>query len=225
MSATIILPQPRPRSPSTSTSREHATGADREGFCIGSPRSEKRSARDQPRQLGLRCAGSSGGDAVLRPPGHRGRAVRASLPRRKAWYQAYGVAPDGLRFREHVPTSWPITPRRRSTSRTASRSGGRSSRVPQPGRLGPRPACKSPRERVLRPGDGEHYTPSIIDLGGATGRPSPSPSTPIARRRFAARSGSVLGLHPDLAPYKVAVLPLLKKRPKIVENCHRSRTT
>ena len=26
----------------------------------------------------------------------------------------------------------------------------------------------------------------------------------------------VLGLHPELAPYKVAVLPLLKKRPEIV---------
>ena len=31
----------------------------------------------------------------------------------------------------------------------------------------------------------------------------------------------VLRLHPDLAPYKVAVLPLLKKRPEIVELCHR----
>ena len=31
----------------------------------------------------------------------------------------------------------------------------------------------------------------------------------------------VLGLHPDLAPYKVAVLPLLKKRPEIVELCGR----
>ena len=30
-----------------------------------------------------------------------------------------------------------------------------------------------------------------------------------------------LALHPDLAPYKVAVLPLLKKRPEIVELCHR----
>ena len=29
----------------------------------------------------------------------------------------------------------------------------------------------------------------------------------------------VLGLHPELAPYKVAVLPLLKKRPEIVELC------
>src|SRR5919112_3701507 len=31
----------------------------------------------------------------------------------------------------------------------------------------------------------------------------------------------LLALHPDLAPYKVAVLPLLKKRPEIVELCHR----
>ena len=29
----------------------------------------------------------------------------------------------------------------------------------------------------------------------------------------------MLALHPDLAPYKVAVLPLLKKRPEIVELC------
>ena len=31
----------------------------------------------------------------------------------------------------------------------------------------------------------------------------------------------VLGFHPELAPYKVAVLPLLKKRPEIVEMSHR----
>ena len=33
----------------------------------------------------------------------------------------------------------------------------------------------------------------------------------------------VLGFHPELAPYKVAVLPLLKKRPEIVEICHNLR--
>ena len=33
-----------------------------------------------------------------------------------------------------------------------------------------------------------------------------------------------LALHPDLAPYKVAVLPLLKKRPEIVELCHAIKT-
>ena len=32
-----------------------------------------------------------------------------------------------------------------------------------------------------------------------------------------------MALHPELAPYKVAVLPLLKKRPEIVELCHRIR--
>ena len=31
----------------------------------------------------------------------------------------------------------------------------------------------------------------------------------------------VLKLHPDIAPYKVAVLPLLKKRPEIVKLCHK----
>ena len=31
----------------------------------------------------------------------------------------------------------------------------------------------------------------------------------------------MLKLHPDIAPYKVAVLPLLKKRPEIVELCHK----
>ena len=34
----------------------------------------------------------------------------------------------------------------------------------------------------------------------------------------------VLRLHPDIAPYKVAVLPLLKKRPEIVELCHRIKS-
>ena len=32
-----------------------------------------------------------------------------------------------------------------------------------------------------------------------------------------------LALHPQLAPYKVAVLPLLKKRPEIVELCQKLR--
>ena len=54
-----------------------------------------------------------------------------------------------------------------------------------------------------------------------TGPPSRSSSTPTARRRSAARRGSRSRSIPDLAPYKVAVLPLLKKRPEIVELCHR----
>jgi len=33
----------------------------------------------------------------------------------------------------------------------------------------------------------------------------------------------VLAFNPDLAPYKVAVLPLLKKRDEIVEKCHKLR--
>jgi glycyl-tRNA synthetase len=33
----------------------------------------------------------------------------------------------------------------------------------------------------------------------------------------------VLGFNPELAPYKVAVLPLLKKRDEIVEKCHALR--
>ena len=56
-----------------------------------------------------------------------------------------------------------------------------------------------------------------------TARRSRSSSTPTARRRCAARSASSSALHPELAPYKVAVLPLLKKRPEIVELCHRIR--
>ena len=31
----------------------------------------------------------------------------------------------------------------------------------------------------------------------------------------------MLKLHPDIAPSKMAVLPLLKKRPEIVELCHK----
>ena len=83
---------------------------------------------------------------------------------------------------------------RRSPARTSSTSTRRPGSTPSRGSWRPRPA--------------------------RTGRPH-LPDRRLPRRGGPRREAVVLGLHPDLAPYKVAVLPLLKKRREIVELCHR----
>ena len=61
--------------------------------------------RDQPGQLRVPDARvRADGDAVLRPARRRAAAAFDDwLPRRRAWYERYGVSPDRLRFREHAP--------------------------------------------------------------------------------------------------------------------------
>ena len=144
---------------------------------------------------------------------------------RRAWYEAYGVTPERLRFREHAPDELAHYAKKAidveyrfpfgwkelegihnrgdfdlgSHARRRGRTSSTSTRRPR--------STSSPGSSRRPP--------------APTGRRSRSSSTPIARRRSAARSASSSALHPDLAPYKVAVLPLLKKRPEIVELCHR----
>ena len=72
------------------------------------------------------------------------------------------------------------------------------------------------------PATEEHFLPWIVETS-AGGDRAPFTFLIDAYREEEVRGETrvVLGLHPDLAPYKVAVLPLLKKRPEIVELCHR----
>ena len=151
-----------------------------------------------------------------------------------------GVAAAPLRLVRALrrdPVAAPL-PRARPGRAGALREEGDRRRVPLPVRL--EGARGHPQPRRLRPvatparasGENleyfdpateEHFIPCIVETAaGRIDRPrSRSSSTPTARRRSAARSASSLALHPELAPYKVAVLPLLKKRPEIVELCHK----
>ena len=69
---------------------------------------------------------------------------------------------------------------------------------------------------------GEHFIPWIVETAAGADRAAFTFLIDAYREeQVREETRVVLGLHPDLAPYKVAVLPLLKKRPEIVELCHK----
>jgi len=74
------------------------------------------------------------------------------------------------------------------------------------------------------PATEQHFIPFIVETAGGPDRSAFTFLIDSYREEeVRGETRVVLGLHPDLAPYKVAVLPLLKKRPEIVEICHRLR--
>ena len=74
------------------------------------------------------------------------------------------------------------------------------------------------------PATEEHFIPFIVETAGGPDRAAFTFLIDSYREEeVRGEKRVVLGLHPDLAPYKVAVLPLLKKRPEIVELCHKLR--
>jgi len=69
---------------------------------------------------------------------------------------------------------------------------------------------------------GEHFVPWVVETSAGADRAAFTFLIDAYREEDVRDELRVsLALHPDLAPYKVAVLPLLKKRPEIVELCHR----
>ncbi|HEY4228421.1 MAG TPA: His/Gly/Thr/Pro-type tRNA ligase C-terminal domain-containing protein, partial [Candidatus Limnocylindrales bacterium] len=74
------------------------------------------------------------------------------------------------------------------------------------------------------PATEEHFIPWIVETAGGPDRSAFTFLIDSYREEeVRGEKRVVLGLNPDLAPYKVAVLPLLKKRPEIVEIAHRLR--
>jgi glycyl-tRNA synthetase len=68
----------------------------------------------------------------------------------------------------------------------------------------------------------EHVVPHIVETAAGADRAAFTFLIDAYREEeVRGEKRVVLGLHPELAPYKVAVLPLLKKRPEIVELCER----
>ena len=183
--------------------------------------------RDQPRQLRLPDARvRADGDAVLRAPGTRlPTSSRPGCRAASPGTSSTASPPSACAPASTRPTSWRITPRRPSMSSIASRSAGRSSRASTIAATSTSATMPEPRARTWStstPRPRSTSSPgSSRPLPAPTGPPSPSSSTPIARRRCKGETRVSLALHPELAPYKVAVLPLLKKRPEIVELCHR----
>ncbi|HEY6057819.1 MAG TPA: glycine--tRNA ligase [Candidatus Limnocylindrales bacterium] len=145
--------------------------------------------------------------------------------RRKGWYEAFGVAPDRLRFREHRPDE---------LAHYAKKAVDVEYRFPFGWKelegihnrgdwdLGRHQTASGENLEYFDPATNEHFVPWIVETSAGGDRAAFTFLIDAYREEEVRGEIRVfLALHPELAPYKVAVLPLLKKRPEIVELCQR----
>jgi glycyl-tRNA synthetase len=149
------------------------------------------------------------------------------LPRRWSWYTRYGVTEARLRFREHAPDE---------LAHYAKKAVDVEYRFPFGWKelegihnrgdfdLSRHQAESGQNLEYFDPATEQHFIPFIVETAGGPDRAAFTFLIDSYREEeVRGETRVVLGLHPDLAPYKVAVLPLLKKRPEIVEVAHRLR--
>jgi len=154
-------------------------------------------------------------------------AFEAWLPRRWDWYVAYGVTPGRLRFREHAPDELAHYAKQAIDIEYRFPFGWKELEgIHNRGDfdLGNHARASGENLEYFDPATEEHFIPWIIETAGGPDRAAFTFLIDAYREEeVRGETRVVLGLHPELAPYKVAVLPLLKKRPEIVELCHRIR--
>jgi glycyl-tRNA synthetase len=149
------------------------------------------------------------------------------LPRRFGWYGRYGVTESRLRFREHAPDE---------LAHYAKKAVDVEYRFPFGWKelegihnrgdfdLSRHQEASGENLEYFDPASEEHFVPFIVETAGGADRAAFTFLIDAYREEeVRGEKRVVLGLHPELAPYKVAVLPLLKKRPEIVDLCHRLR--
>ena len=147
------------------------------------------------------------------------------LPRRWDWYTSYGVTPSRLRFREHAPDELAHYARKAVDIEYRFPFGWKELEgIHDRGDFDLSRHAEASGENLeyFDPATEEHFIPFIVETAGGPDRAAFTFLIDSYREEeVRGEKRVVLGLHPDLAPYKVAVLPLLKKRPEIVELCHR----
>jgi glycyl-tRNA synthetase len=147
------------------------------------------------------------------------------LPRRRAWYERYGVTSSRLRFREHRPDELAHYAKKAIDVEYRFPFGWKELEgIHNRGDfdLGNHARASGENLEYFDPATEEHFIPWIVETS-AGGDRAPFTFLIDAYREEQVKGETrlSLALHPELAPYKVAVLPLLKKRPEIVELCHR----
>ena len=161
----------------------------------------------------------------VRPEEGAAEAFEYWLPRRKAWYEAYGVTPSRLRFREHAPDELAHYAKKAIDVEYRFPFGWKELEgIHNRGNfdLGNHAKASGENLEYFDQASGEHFIPWIVETAAGADRAAFTFLIDAYREEIVRdETRVVLGLHPDLAPYKVAVLPLLKKRPEIVEMCHR----
>ncbi len=158
-------------------------------------------------------------------PDQAAEQFEAWLPRRFAWYEQYGVASQRLRTREHAPDELAHYAKKAVDVEYRFPFGWKELEgVHNRGDfdLGNHARASGENLEYFDPATEEHFIPWIVETAAGADRAAFTFLIDAYREEEVKGETRVsLALHPELAPYKVAVLPLLKKRPEIVELCHR----
>jgi glycyl-tRNA synthetase len=161
----------------------------------------------------------------VRPGEAAAAAFEEWLPRRRAWYERYGVTPERLREREHAPDELAHYAKKAVDIEYRFPFGWKELEgVHNRGDFDLSRHAEASGENLeyFDPATEEHFIPWVVETAGGADRAAFTFLIDSYREDDVRGETRVsLALHPDLAPYKVAVLPLLKKRPEIVELCQR----
>ncbi|HYL40609.1 MAG TPA: glycine--tRNA ligase, partial [Candidatus Binatus sp.] len=162
----------------------------------------------------------------VRPGGEAAaEAFEAWLPARRAWYERYGVAHERLRTREHRPDELAHYAKKAVDVEYRFPFGWKELEgVHNRGDfdLSRHAEASGQNLEYFDPATNESFIPWIVETAAGADRAAFTFLIDAYREEDVRGETRVsLALHPDLAPYKVAVLPLLKKRPEIVELCQR----
>jgi glycyl-tRNA synthetase len=161
----------------------------------------------------------------VRPGESAAEAFEEWLPRRLTWYQAYGVTPERLRLREHAPDELAHYAKKAVDVEYRFPFGWKELEgVHNRGDwdLSRHAEMSGEDLAYFDPATGEHFVPWIVETAAGADRAAFTFLIDAYREEeVRGEKRVVLAFHPELAPYKVAVLPLLKKRPEIVALCQR----
>jgi glycyl-tRNA synthetase len=162
----------------------------------------------------------------VRPDAAAG-AFEEWLPRRWDWYASYGVTPWRLRFREHAPDELAHYAKKAVDIEYRFPFGWKELEgIHNRGDFDLSRHAEASGENLeyFDPATEEHFIPWIVETAGGPDRAAFTFLIDAYREEEVRGETRVsLALHPSLAPYKVAVLPLLKKRPEIVSLSHAIR--
>jgi glycyl-tRNA synthetase len=161
----------------------------------------------------------------VRPEAGAAAAFEEWLPKRRAWYERFGVAPERLRLREHAPDELAHYAKKAVDVEYRFPFGWKELEgVHNRGDFDLSRHSEASGESLeyFDQATNEHVVPWVVETAAGADRAAFTFLIDAYREEEVRGETRVsLALHPDLAPYKVAVLPLLKKRPEIVELCHR----
>ena len=147
------------------------------------------------------------------------------LPRRWAWYLRYGVTEARLRRRQHAPDEMAHYAKKAVDIEYRFPFGWKELEgVHNRGDwdLSRHAAASGENLSYFDPATEETFTPWIVETAVGADRAAFTFLIDAYREEeVRGEKRVVLAFHPDLAPYKVAVLPLLKKRPEIVALCEK----